>query len=190
MLRRLPVWLLRGKHHCRQCIIVRQLLERPTSAAWLASASCPEQRCKAVVEVSATTAVYMTGGAWLSSAYRQKLWAGMSGSIAYVLDQDGTFPLRCNHQMVTLEALEEAQEIEEVWQMLRKHWEYTRSRRAEAILETWEDSVSKFVKVIPRDYKRMIEAIKRARKLGLGEDEAVMVAFEENLKDVSRVSGN
>ncbi|HPZ43099.1 MAG TPA: glutamate synthase large subunit [Bacillota bacterium] len=147
---------------------------------------------KAVVEgVGDHGCEYMTGGRVVVLGLTGRNFAaGMSGGIAYVLDQDGTFPLRCNHQMVTLEALEEAQEIEEVWQMLRKHWEYTRSRRAEAILETWEDSVSKFVKVIPRDYKRMIEAIKRARKLGLGEDEAVMVAFEENLKDVSRVSGN
>ena len=92
--------------------------------------------------------------------------------------------------MITLEALEEAGEIEELRLMIRKHWEYTGSRRAGAILDTWEDSVHMFVKVIPRDYKRMIEAIKRARQLGLSEDEAVMTAFEENIKDVSRVSGN
>lgn len=84
---------------------------------------------KAVVEgVGDHGCEYMTGGRVVVLGLTGRNFAaGMSGGIAYVLDQDGTFPLRCNHQMVTLEALEEAQEIEEVWQMLRKHWEYTRA---------------------------------------------------------------
>ncbi len=147
---------------------------------------------KAVVEgVGDHGCEYMTGGrVVILGVTGRNFAAGMSGGIAYVLDQDGTFPARCNHQMITLEALEEAGEIEDLRLMIRKHWEYTGSRRAGAILDTWEDSVHMFVKVIPRDYKRMIEAIKRARQLGLSKDEAVMTAFEENIKDVSRVSGN
>ncbi|MFZ5647117.1 MAG: glutamate synthase large subunit [Bacillota bacterium] len=134
---------------------------------------------------------YMTGGrvVVLGSTGRN-FAAGMSGGIAYVLDEDGTFPGRCNLEMVLLEKLDKKQEINEVKEMIERHLEYTRSRRAQWVLENWTRLAPKFVRVIPKDYKRMMEAIERAHEMGLSGDEAIMVAFEENSKDVSRISGN
>lgn len=64
------------------------------------------------------------------------------------------------------------------------------SPRAHYLLGHWEEMVPRFVKVYPRDYRRMQEALARARSDGLSGDEAVMAAFEENAHDLARVSGN
>ena len=58
------------------------------------------------------------------------------------------------------------------------------------VLANWDASVQRFVKVIPKDYKRMLACITRAHDQGLTGDEAIMVAFEENARDLSRVGGN
>jgi len=133
---------------------------------------------------------YMTGGrvVVLGPAGRN-FAAGMSGGIAYVLDEAGDFPTRCNKQMVALEKLDDPEEAEIVRQMVKRHAEYTRSERAAKILAAWEQLLPKFVKVMPKDYKRMLQAIKRAQDAGLSGEEAVMAAFEENAKDVSRIGG-
>jgi glutamate synthase (ferredoxin) len=133
---------------------------------------------------------YMTGGkvVVLGSTGRN-FAAGMSGGVAYVLDEIGDFPRRCNKQMVGLEKLQEGAEIEEVRQMIQRHADYTRSQRAFKILALWEQFVPKFVKVLPNDYKRMLEEIKNAEAAGLSGEEAVMAAFEKNAKDVARVGG-
>jgi glutamate synthase (NADPH) large chain len=134
---------------------------------------------------------YMTGGRVVVLGMTGRNFAaGMSGGIAYVLDEDGTFIKRCNREMVQIETLENAGEIEEVREMIRKHLRYTGSERAVFVLDCWEVIVPKFVRVIPNDYKRMIQAITQAHQMGLSGDEAVMAAFEENIKDISRVSGN
>jgi glutamate synthase (ferredoxin) len=133
---------------------------------------------------------YMTGGrvVVLGSTGRN-FAAGMSGGIAYVLDESGDFHRRCNREMIYLEWLEE-EEIKEVEAMIHKHVEYTRSGRARKILESWEEMVPKFVKIIPKDYKRMLQAMKRVQESGLSGDEAIMAAFEENKRDMARVGGN
>lgn len=134
---------------------------------------------------------YMTGGRVVVLGLTGRNFAaGMSGGIAYVIDEDGTFVSRCNVQMVHIETLEEAGEIDEVRDMVRNHLKYTGSKRAAFVLDNWTAFVPKFVKVIPKDYKRMIQSIKQAHQIGLSGDEAIMAAFEENIKDVSRVSGN
>jgi glutamate synthase (ferredoxin) len=91
--------------------------------------------------------------------------------------------------MVFLEKLEEAQEITAVRRLIERHLEHTSSDRARRVLDSWDDAVHAFVKVIPKDYKRMLAAIRRAEEQGLTGDEAVMVAFEENARDVARVGG-
>jgi glutamate synthase (ferredoxin) len=58
------------------------------------------------------------------------------------------------------------------------------------VLDKWDEMLPQFVKIIPKDYKRIIQSIARAKQMGLSGDEAIMAAFEENIKDVSRVSGN
>ena len=74
--------------------------------------------------------------------------------------------------------------------MIQKHLDYTKSERAKLILSNWEAYVPKFVKVMPKDYKRMLACIERAQAQGLTGDEAIMAAFEENARDLSRVGGN
>jgi len=89
--------------------------------------------------------------------------AGMSGGIAYVLDTDGSFRRRCNQDMVELEALEDPADIEIVRTLLRRHVRYTNSGRAVTLLADWMDGSARFVKIIPRDYKRVLVAEARAR---------------------------
>ena len=133
---------------------------------------------------------YMTGGrVVVIGPTGRNFAAGMSGGVAYILDEEGDFHRRCNHQMVGLEKLEDKEEIEEVRQMIQKHAEHTRSQRAFKILVLWEDYVPKFVKVMPRDYKRVLQAIKRITDSGLSGEEATMAAFEANARDVSRIGG-
>jgi glutamate synthase domain-containing protein 2/glutamate synthase domain-containing protein 1/glutamate synthase domain-containing protein 3 len=133
---------------------------------------------------------YMTGGrvVVLGSTGRN-FAAGMSGGIAYVLDEHGTFAGRCNQQMVGLEKVVDAEEVGEVRQMIQRHLNYTRSERAKAILDNWQTFVPKFVKVMPKDYKRMLQAIKTVTEQGLSGEDAVMAAFEANAKDVARIGG-
>jgi glutamate synthase (ferredoxin) len=134
---------------------------------------------------------YMTGGkVVVIGPTGRNFAAGMSGGVAYVLDEKGDFSTRCNGEMVGLGPVEDAAELEEVRQMILRHAEYTRSRRAVDILNAWDAAKVKLVKVMPRDYKRMLESIKRAAATGLGGEEALMAAFEDNAKDVARVGGS
>jgi glutamate synthase (NADPH/NADH) large chain len=134
---------------------------------------------------------YMTGGnvVVLGRAGRN-FGAGMSGGVGYVLDEAGDFAQRVNAQMVGIEKLEDAREIAAVRAMVQKHLDYTKSHRALEVLADWDKFVPKFVKVMPKDYKRMLACLERAKAQGLTGDEAVMAAFEENARDLSRVGGN
>jgi len=134
---------------------------------------------------------YMTGGrvVVLGSTGRN-FAAGMSGGIAYVLDEQGDFTSKVNKEMVHLEQLEESYEMNELKTMIQHHATFTDSAVAHRVLNHWDEYVWKFVKVIPKDYKRMFEAIENVKRSGLSQQEAVMVAFEANMKDVSRVGGN
>jgi glutamate synthase (ferredoxin) len=133
---------------------------------------------------------YMTGGrVVVIGATGRNFAAGMSGGIAYVFDENGTFRNRCNLETVTLERLDEG-DLQEVEEMLKRHATYTHSDRAWQILALWEETALKFVKVLPKDYKRMREAIQQAENEGLVGEEAIMAAFEANKNDAARVSGN
>jgi glutamate synthase (NADPH) large chain len=89
--------------------------------------------------------------------------AGMSGGIAYVLDADGDFRRRCNQEMVELEPLDQPDDVDAVRTLLRRHVRYTNSGRAVRLLADWLDAGERFVKVIPRDYKRVLVAEATAR---------------------------
>jgi glutamate synthase (ferredoxin) len=133
---------------------------------------------------------YMTGGrVVVLGAAGRNFAAGMSGGIAYVLDEAGDFATRCNMQMVSLEKLEDADEIEIVWKMIQRHQTYTKSTRAAMILENWKALVPKFVRVVPKDYKRVLQCLKKVQDSGLTGDQAIMAAFEENARDVARIGG-
>jgi len=103
--------------------------------------------------------------------------AGMSGGIAYVLDEDGSFPRRANLGMVDLEAVVDTADVEMVKDLLSRHIRYTHSPVAARLLVGWARSREQFVKVIPKDYKRVLAVIKKARETGVPEDEAVMASI-------------
>src|SRR5206468_902754 len=133
---------------------------------------------------------YMTGGrVVVLGKTGRNFAAGMSGGIAYVLDEDGTMKNRCIFETVALERLDE-RDLQEVEEMLKRHAVYTRSARAWQLLALWQETAANFVKVMPRDYRRVLEELQRAEAKGLVGDEALMAAFEANKNDTARVSGN
>ena len=134
---------------------------------------------------------YMTGGkVVVLGATGRNFAAGMSGGVAYLLDEAGDFATRCNQQMVGLESLQDAEEIDDLYQMIQRHADYTGSQKASKVLASWKDMVPKFVKVMPKDYKRVLQAIEKAIAAGLSGDDALTAAFEENARDVARIGGS
>jgi len=113
----------------------------------------------------------------------------MSGGIAYVLDEDDSFHRRCTTDMIQLTKVEDPDEIEWLKNMVFGHAEYTGSGRATEILLSWDEFVVKFVRVIPNDYKRVIEAQERLTQTGLTVEEAEMAAFDLNSHYLARVGG-
>jgi glutamate synthase (ferredoxin) len=133
---------------------------------------------------------YMTGGrVVILGPTGRNFAAGMSGGVAYVLDETGDFGSNVNTEMVKLFKLDDPEEIALVQGMIRRHAEYTKSDRAWKVLALWDEMVPKFVKVYPNDYRRVIETQKRFKASGLSEEEAIMAAFEENAHDVARAGG-
>jgi glutamate synthase (ferredoxin) len=134
---------------------------------------------------------YMTGGrVVVLGATGRNFAAGMSGGVAYILDEAGDFATRCNTSMVGLETLEDAEEINDLYQTIQKHVDYTGSQKASKVLAQWKEMVPKFVKVMPKDYKRVLQAIENAIAAGLSGDDALSAAFEENARDVARIGGS
>jgi glutamate synthase (ferredoxin) len=88
-----------------------------------------------------------------------------------------------------LEKLEDADEIEELWKQIQRHQTYTHSELAAKVLADWNRYVPKFVKVMPKDYKRVLTELKNAEQQGLSGDDAILAAFEANSKDAARVGG-
>jgi glutamate synthase (ferredoxin) len=118
---------------------------------------------------------YMTGGrVVVIGETGRNFAAGMSGGVAYVLDADSGFRRRCNLGMVDLEPLVAAEDVEEVRELLRRHVRFTQSTVADKLLANWESVQPTFVKVVPRDYKRALLAMKRAQEEGIPWEKAVM----------------
>lgn len=123
---------------------------------------------------------YMTGGTVIVLGQAGKNFAaGMSGGIAYVFDEVGDFPDLCNKQMVELTPIEDPDEILFVKDQVFRHIELTQSPRATAILLDWEKSLTNFVRVIPSDYRRVLDAQKQKISNGLSREDAELAAFEE-----------
>jgi glutamate synthase domain-containing protein 3 len=107
---------------------------------------------------------YMTGGrAVILGRTGRNFAAGMSGGIAYVLDVDGRFERRANREMVDLEPLIDGDDIDFLRVAIVKHATYTDSRYAETLLADWGSVIRRFVKVMPRDYKKAIAAEARRK---------------------------
>ncbi|MBD3380067.1 MAG: glutamate synthase large subunit [Candidatus Omnitrophica bacterium] len=112
---------------------------------------------------------YMTGGrAVIIGPTGRNFGAGMSGGIAYIYDEDGSFPAKCNMDMVDLEEPEEG-DRETIHNLLHNHLNYTGSEKAKKILDNMHEAIGRFVKVMPIEYKRVLEARKMEEKLGLAE---------------------
>ena len=118
---------------------------------------------------------YMTGGrVVVLGTTGRNFAAGMSGGIAYVLDMEGNFAYFCNKGLVELGPVEDKADIMELQDMINKHLLYTQSTMAAKILTNWDEFLPKFVKVIPFEYKKVLEELKLkelVKKLQLTEDD-------------------
>jgi len=101
---------------------------------------------------------YMTGGRVIVLGETgTNFAAGMSGGIAYVLNEDHDFDKKCNKGLVGLEELQ-AGDIEEVKKLINNHYNYTGSKKARQILDNFDEYLQNFIKIIPHDFKRVMEA--------------------------------
>ncbi|HEX2909675.1 MAG TPA: glutamate synthase large subunit [Chloroflexia bacterium] len=108
---------------------------------------------------------YMTGGrVVVLGRTGRNFGAGMSGGIAYVLDEDGQFKERCNPGMVDLESVEEENDLAELQELIARHYRYTGSQIAEEILLNWPAYIDRFVKVMPREYRRALAQTGKQRE--------------------------
>jgi len=109
---------------------------------------------------------YMTGGVTVVLGRTgRNFGAGMSGGRAFVLDEDRDFEVRVNKEMVDLEPLEDPDDLQLVRSLLQEHREATGSTLARRVLDHWEEITKKFVKVMPVDYRRVLEEQKKAAAL-------------------------
>jgi glutamate synthase (ferredoxin) len=112
---------------------------------------------------------YMTGGkVVVLGKTGRNFAAGMSGGIAYVYDEDGTFKDRCNRDMVELEKVKEG-DRDTIYNLLHNHFTYTRSEKAKKVIDNMHGELKKFIKVMPIEYKRILEGIKIEEELDLVE---------------------
>jgi len=112
---------------------------------------------------------YMTGGRVLVVGKTgRNFGAGMSGGIAYVYDEDGMFKEKCNLDMLVLESIKE-DDKDVIYHLLRNHLRYTSSKRAKDLIVNMENCVKKFIRVIPIEYKRILEGVKIEKKLDIAE---------------------
>jgi glutamate synthase domain-containing protein 3 len=108
---------------------------------------------------------YMTGGIVVCLGETGRNYAaGMSGGIAYIYDPDGKFPARCNMGLVGLETIDTEEEKEEVYGYIQEHVDATGSDVGQAMLDNWDQRVGQFVKVMPHDYKRVLQERAEAAK--------------------------
>lgn len=147
---------------------------------------------KAVVEaIGDHGCEYMTGGTVIILGKTGRNFAaGMSGGVAYVYDADGTFADSCNHEMVGLYSVDDPMELADLQSMIERHVEYTGSELGQTILDDRDALRQRFVKVIAHDFRRALDAMKEVEAAGITGEEAVMMAFEKNILDPARVSGN
>ncbi len=113
---------------------------------------------------------YMTGGrAVILGPTGRNFGAGMSGGVAYVLDEDGKFSGRCNMGMIELEPVDNVESETELRKMIQKHYQYTQSTVAKQILDHWETYLPKFVRVMPKEFKRYLQEKARKEEMQLQE---------------------
>ena len=121
---------------------------------------------------------YMTGGrVAILGPTGKNFAAGMSGGIAYVLDENHDLYLRLNKQMVTMGAITERHDAKELQSMIEAHVQATGSRWGREILNHFEEYLPKFKKIIPTDYQKMISTIGQMEEKGMSHEQATLEAF-------------
>ena len=124
---------------------------------------------------------YMTGGtAVILGPTGKNFAAGMSGGIAYVLDDKHDLYRKVNKDMVSIENLTDRHDMEELQRIITEHYENTSSDLAKKILTEFENYVPKFKKIIPNDYRKMLKAISAMEEQGRSREEAQIEAFYQN----------
>lgn len=139
---------------------------------------------RAVVEgVGEHGCEYMTGGRVVVLGRTEKNFAaGMSGGIAYVLDEDSHLYRNLNREMVRIEKVENKYDRQELQEMIRRHVEATGSEKGRQVLERFEEYLPRFKKIIPHDYKRMLALAAQMEEKGLDSEQAQIEAFYESLR--------
>lgn len=100
---------------------------------------------------------YMTGGrVVILGETGRNFAAGMSGGIAYVYDVKGNFAQQCNKDMIDLEPVAEAEDIQELYLLISNHYQYTQSQVAHFVLQDWDNQLHNFIKVFPKEYKKVL----------------------------------
>lgn len=121
---------------------------------------------------------YMTGGrAVILGKTGKNFAAGMSGGIAYVLDEDHTLYLKLNKEMVSMTAVKEKHDIAELKTLIENHVRETGSQIGKKILNDYEGYLPKFKKIIPNDYSKMMKAIGKMEEKGMSREQAEIEAF-------------
>ncbi len=121
---------------------------------------------------------YMTGGrAVILGPVDKNFAAGMSGGIAYVYDEHNCLYRHLNKEMVLMEKVENKTDIEELRNLLKKHVRYTGSVKASKILDSWDESLLHFKKIIPEDYKKLISVTGQFEEQGMSREDAQIEAF-------------
>jgi glutamate synthase (NADPH/NADH) large chain len=130
---------------------------------------------------------YMTGGkAVILGKTGRNFGAGMSGGVAYILDESNDFSDMCNMDMIEFEDLEDREEIDMLRTLIEEHLAKTDSVVAKRILDNWEKWAGQFVKVMPTDYKKMLGYIEKVRSTGKYRDERNIMdaAFDMHIKNL------
>ena len=126
---------------------------------------------------------YMTGGRVVVLGKTGKNFAaGMSGGIAYVLDEDRDLYTRLNKELVSSEELTSKYDVLELKELIQEHVEHTGSKKGKEILDNFGEYLPKFKKIIPHDYKRMLNAIVQMEEKGLSSEQAQIEAFYANTR--------
>ena len=123
---------------------------------------------------------YMTGGtAVILGSTGRNIAAGMSGGVAYVLDENHDLYQRLNKELVTMSEVSEKHDVELIKSLVEKHVAETGSQRGKSILADWDNSVSHFKKIIPNDYAKVLKEIAVAESAGMNHDDALLEAFKK-----------
>jgi glutamate synthase (ferredoxin) len=126
---------------------------------------------------------YMTGGcAVILGPTGKNFAAGMSGGVAYVLDENRDLYTKLNKELVSSEEISSKYDVMELKELISEHVKYTNSEKGKEILDNFSEYLPKFKKIMPHDYKRMLMAIYQMEEKGLSNEQAQIEAFYANTR--------